>query len=108
MQASVYNLKRMFRNMAGQIFGHEHCIFCGDRANWKPWTKLGVCEYEMPVCRDCFGSQSLTEIMNAIKADIIDNNNFCLSFRADPIYSDADEKLIMNAVTVLKSQGAQG
>ncbi len=119
MQASVYNLIRVLNNLWGRTFGYESCAFCRDRANWKLWVEPislsdakenKQIEYELPVCEDCFSIRPILEIMNAVKADITDNNNFCLSFRADPIYSEADMELIMDAVTALKSvyQGAQG
>ena len=92
--------------------GYEICVFCGDRENWKPWVELNISDsnenkkldYELPVCKDCFGSQPLNELMNAVKADITDDNNFCRSFGADPVYSNADQGLIMSAVEVLKSK----
>ena len=112
MQAFGYNLKRASKNFIGRLFGYEKCVFCGDRANWKPWVELNISDpkennkldYELPVCGDCFGSQPLNEIMNAVKADITDDNNFCRSFGDDPVYSDADQGLIMRHVTQAKSK----
>lgn len=120
MQVTGYTLKRAFNNLIGRMFGHMSCVFCGDRANWKPWMdtinvsesreSFKKIEYELPVCTDCFAKQPLINVLNAVKADIDEYNNFCRSFGAAPAYGDADLELVMSAVEALKSKygGTQG
>ena len=113
MQAFGYNLKRAFKNLGGRMSGYERCVFCGDRENWKPWVDtINVSEskenkkieYEMPICKDCFCSQSLNSVLNALKADITDDNNFCWNFGAAPAYTDAELEQIINQVTQAKNK----
>ena len=104
---------KQIQNLIGMLFGYDKCVFCKDRQNWKPWADhINVSdpeenkkiEYEMPMCHDCFCSQPLNSVQHAIKADITDTNNFCRSLRAEPLYSDADQELIMNEVTQAKNK----
>lgn len=115
MQAFGYNLKRAFKNFIGRLFGHEKCVFCGDRANWKPWMEdisLGTSTdgkvksngYKPPVCIECLSSQKLDAVLHAVNADISEHNNYCRGFSAEPYYSDAEQEQIMNQVTQAKNK----
>jgi len=106
-------LNRQIKNFIGMLLGHEKCVFCKDRANWKPWLNpINVSEskenkkieYEMPMCGDCFCSQSLNSVLNSIEADITDDNNFCQKFGAAPAYTDAEREKIINHVTQAKNK----
>ena len=108
-------LNRHINNFKGLLFGYEKCVFCKDRANWKPWlAPINVSkskenkkiEYEMPMCEDCFCSQSLNSVLNSIEADITDDNNFCRKFGAAPAYTDAEREKILNQVTQDKNKNA--
>lgn len=103
-------VRAWFKNLAGRLTGDEPCMFCGDRANWKPMmgnisvsAKDKKVEYDLPMCEDCFSSRPLNEILHQVNAGISKHNNFCRSFGAEPDYSNDDEKLIMDAVEALKS-----
>lgn len=104
-------LKRHIKNFKGWLFGYEKCVFCKDRQNWKPWlAPINISDpeehkkitYEMPMCEDCFCSQPMNSVLNAIKADITDDNNFCRKFGAAPAYTDAELEQITNQVTQAK------
>lgn len=106
-------LNRQIKNFIGLLLGHEKCVFCKDRANWKPWlVPINVSDpekhkkitYELPVCEDCFCSQPMNSVLNAIKADITDDNNFCRKFGAAPAYTDAEREKITNQVTQAKNK----
>lgn len=111
MLKAGHNLTRAINNLVGRMLGYEKCAFCGDRSNWKTWIDAIIfnpednkgIEYELPLCEGCFSSQPLIEIINAVKKDIMDDNNFCQSFGAAPAYSDADQELIMSGVKKLKT-----
>lgn len=110
MSVSGHNLIRTLKNLSGRMFGYESCAFCGDRANWKPWmdpinvgdSDDGEIEYQIPLCKECFFTRDLNEVLNAIKADITEANNFHKKFDADPAYRDTEQEYIIAAVEVIK------
>lgn len=92
----------------GRMLGYVRCDSCGDRSNWKPWVDIirvsdAKVEYEMPVCENCFYSLPLIGIINIVKKDITDDNNFCRNYGFHPVYSDADQEQIMSAMEMMKS-----
>lgn len=110
MQVSDYNIKKAFKNLMGKLTGYESCVFCGDMANWKPWTDVIAAEdssgkevsFEPSICSECFGSRGLDEVLYAVKKGITETNNTCRSYGCEPYYSDADQTLIMDTAAELK------
>lgn len=110
MQVSGYNIKKAFKNLMGKLTGHESCVFCGDRANWKPWADVISVKdssgkdvsSEPSICSECFGSRGLDEVLYAVKKCITETNNTCRSYGCEPYYSNADQKLIMDAAAERK------
>lgn len=110
LSRSVVKLKNGFNNLRGRMFGYEGCVFCGDRANWKPWADVIRAEdgsgkevsFEPPICSECFGSRDLDEVLYAIKTVITETNNTCRSYGCEPYYGDEEMKLIMDAAAELK------
>lgn len=104
MHISGYNIKRVIKNLIGRLTGHESCVFCGDRENWKPWMeRVKSNGYQPPVCIECLSSQKLEAVLHAVNADMSEYNNFCRGFGAGSYYSDAEQEQIMNQVTQAKN-----
>lgn len=100
---------RKIKNFMGRLTGYDKCVLCGDRANWKQMmgtinvgNKDRKIEYELPMCEECFSNRPLNEVLHAINAGISESNNFCRSLKVAPVYSTADQELIMAAVCALK------
>lgn len=108
MRFSGNSLKRWLKNLLGRLGGDEPCVFCGDRANWKPWADVIVTKdslgeevsFEPSICSECFGSRGLDEVIYAVKKGMADTNNTCRSYGCEPYYSDEEMKLIMDAAAM--------